>query len=331
MAYRQYTKCVTPTNHVGGVIAQAIVAAAAGALPLLLFGTLIPGVAIIVLCAIIAYCNWWLYDRLVCLGGDRCAVGMLLKSERPEDKTGLDIFDTDFSINLVLAPHLVGATQAKVESDGIQGDLIKLQPPIQSHGWDWEGLTAKQWSNYPDTAVLHCEFEGGGVYDLLQACEAALALATAAAIVCAIPVLGWIACAILQAIAAVIVVAGLITALNDKGNPNDVDEHLGELEENDPAGRGADLLVVKGTWVYDSAHEGWNELHPIKHCQKIGKWTGSWNTSDARLLVKHWCELIETVTATLTVDNQAKPENQWTVHPVIDGCEPEDPPLPPIR
>jgi hypothetical protein len=25
-----------------------------------------------------------------------------------------------------------------------------------------------------------------------------------------------------------------------------------------------------------------------------------------------------------TRDNQTKPQNQWTTHPVIDGCEPRD-------
>lgn len=43
-----------------------------------------------------------------------------------------------------------------------------------------------------------------------------------------------------------------------------------ERHVNDSTGRGADILVVKGSWVYDSAHEGWNEIHPIKHCQTIG-------------------------------------------------------------
>jgi len=28
--------------------------------------------------------------------------------------------------------------------------------------------------------------------------------------------------------------------------------------------------LVSGTWVYDSAHEGWNEIHPIKKCLRLG-------------------------------------------------------------
>ena len=30
-------------------------------------------------------------------------------------------------------------------------------------------------------------------------------------------------------------------------------------------------------------------------------------------------------------DNQAAPENQWALHPAVDGCEPDEPPPPIIR
>src|SRR5262245_5785863 len=142
MAYRQYTQCVSANNYIGKVAAQAIIGAAIGAIPLifgLIAGALALGPGILAalmipLMAIIAYCRWWLYDRLICLGGDKCAVGRLLGVEPPENKSGLDAFDTDYSINLLLAPHDIGATQAQVESDGIQGDLIKNQPDIINEG-----------------------------------------------------------------------------------------------------------------------------------------------------------------------------------------------------
>ena len=79
-------------------------------------------------------------------------------------------------------------------------------------------------------AALHCEFEGGGVYELLQWCLVALALATAATVVCAIPILGWIALRDFGRVAALITfIAGVISALNNKGDPNDVDPGLGEI------------------------------------------------------------------------------------------------------
>jgi hypothetical protein len=327
MPYRQYTKCVSVNNYIGKVAAQVIAGAALGAIPLLAGASVVPGVLLALLFAILAYCRWWLYDRLICLGGDVCAVGYVITVEPPSEKSFLDKFDTDYSFNLVLAPNRYGATQAQVEAT-FQGNLVAEQPDIQSHkNLDWAGHSAAKYQNDKPTAVLHCEFEGGGVYDLMLAVLAAIAFATAAIIVCAIPVFGWIACLILNAIAAAITLVGIVVALNDTGNPNDVNPNLGELHTNDETGRGADILVVRGTWVYDSAHEGWNEIHPIKHCQRCTNdtYSGGWSTyGDGTALRDQWCEAIGKATAPATIDNQTKPENQWTTHPLIDGCQPGD-------
>lgn len=330
MAYRHYTRCVGVNNYIGRSAVQVLIGAALGAIPLLAGAAVLPGVLLILLTAILAYCRWWLYGRLICLGGDVCAVGYVLTVEPPAEKSFLDRFDTDFSFNLVLAPTRLGATQPQVEAS-FQGNLIARQPDIKANNLDWAGYSARQWSNYPQTAVLHCEFEGGGVYTLMLAVLAAMAFAAAAAIVCAIPVIGWIACLILNLIAAAIALVGIAAALGDTGSPSDVDPNLGELHVNDPTGRGADILVVQGTWVYDSAHEGWNEIHPIKHCQRIGTYEGHWNQyGDGTGLRKRWCEAVGQATDPLTIANQDKPENTWTIHPVIDGCQPEDPNRPPV-
>ena len=104
-----------------------------------------------------------------------------------------------------------------------------------------------------------------------------LTLAAIAAAVCSIPVIGWIACFILSIAAVVITVAGIVNALNDTGNPSDVNPNISSIHPAEvPDGNGADVLVVKGTWVYDSAHEGWNEIHPIKQCQKVGTMVEAW-------------------------------------------------------
>lgn len=330
MGYRQYTKCVSVNNYIGKAAAQVIIAAAVAAIPLLAGASVVPGVLIVLLGAIIAYCRWWLYDRLICLGPDVCAVGFVLTVEPPSDKSFLDRFDTDYSFNLVLAPTLPGATQAEVEAS-FQGKLVAETPDIKSHNLDWQGHTAQQWQNQ-DTAVLHCEFEGGGVYDLLLAALAALAFAVAAAVVCAIPIIGWVACLILNAVAALITLVGIIAALNDTASPNDVDPNLGDLHINDPTGRGADIVVVQGAWVYDSAHEGWNEIHPIKHCQRIGTFDGNWaEFGDCVALRDGYCDAIGKATSAVTVSNQAQPQNQWTIHPLVDGCDSGASEPPPIH
>ena len=322
---KQYTKCISPSAHLGKAAAQIIIAAAVTALVVILAGgAFIPGAGAAALAAIIAYCRWWLYDRLVCIGGERCAVGWVSKVEPPGKKSGLDRFDTDYSFNLVLAPHLEGAKQATVEADGIQGELIRNQLP----GWDFQGMDETQWKNRT-AAALHCEFEGGGVWELLQWALVAFALATAATVACAIPIIGWVVCAILGAAAAIISLVGVISALNNVGDPNDVNPGLGEIHVPDPTGRGGDILVVKGTWVYDSAHEGWNEIHPILHCQRIGTWNGSWSGTEfapphTKAAVDRWCNELARADDPATRDAQQRPENQWQVHPLVDGCRGSD-------
>jgi hypothetical protein len=303
-----------------------IVAAAAIAIVILMVGgAIVPALAVAVLLAVIAYCRWWLYGRLICLGKEVCALGWVITVETPDKKSGLDKFDTDYSVNLCLAPFNLGATQAQVEVEPVQGWLVKETDAIKNSvhpTLDFAGLTAKLYQNQVDTTSFHAEFEGGGVYDLYLACLAALPFAGAAAAVCSIPVFGWIACAILGAIAAILVLVGIIAGLNDYGSPSDVDPSLGnEIHQNDPTGRGADILFVRGEWVYDSAHEGWNECHPIRHCQRVGTWNGSWEmTADA---VTAWCDAVSRANDPGTVTNQQQPENQWQIHPVIDGCTPQ--------
>jgi hypothetical protein len=327
MSYVQRTRCTSRANYIGKWAAQVLIAAAVSALPLLAGASFVPGVAIVFLGAIIAYCRWWLFDRLICLGGDVCAIGWVLTVEPPSKKSGLDAFDTDYSFSMVLAPGGDGISQADAEQ-GPQGHLIA--PQAETAGLDWKGLQTQQWANYNPSACLHCEFEGSGVYDLMLAALAALAFATAAVIVCAIPVLGWIACAILQIIAGLIVIGGIIGALSDTGDPNDVDPSLGEIHVNDPTGRGADIMIVHGTWVYDSAHEGWNEIHPIKQAQRIGTWAGQWDSGDPTVMVKRCCDAIGQASDPLTRGEQDQPQNQWEIHPLIDGCDPgrssNDPP-----
>jgi hypothetical protein len=357
MAFRQYTRCVDISNFVGFTWVQYVMAggaaAAAAALALLLGGAFIPGLMIGALSAVIAYCLWWLYDRLICLGGDICLVGFVLSVETPDEKTGLDSFDTDYSLNLVLPPNLVGATRAEVEASQPLGNFMQEQPGVAGYSFagynlPFAGNLVTKFSNGDPhggqfvTDCMHAEFEGGGVYDLLQACYAAMALAVAAAAVCAIPIFGWIACLVLSIASGLVTLGGIINALNDTGNPADVNSNMTSVHAADaPDGSGADILVVKGTWVYDSAHEGWNEIHPIKQCQKIGTMLNQqWNEvqitvdgdievqaiTDIKAFVDGWCALLATVTLPATVGNQALPENQWTIHPLVDGCQPADAP-----
>jgi hypothetical protein len=318
---KEYTKCVEPSSHIGGAVAQAIIVAAGAALGIGFALGWVPGVLAGVFAALIAYCRWWLYDRLVCLDGEVCAVGWVHRIEEPGEKTGLDAFDTDYSISIVLAPHLLNEGYSVVEIDGLQGSLIAKPSAVSVNNWDWQPKKANERDE--NTAILHCEFEGGGVWDLLQMALTMLPATIVVAGLCAIPVFGWVLCIVGTIVIAAIVAASIAKALGDVGDPHDVNPDLPELHE------GADIVIVKGVWVYDSAHQGWNEIHPVRHCQKVASWTGSWTDTgferpDTMATVSRFCQAINDATGTATQALQKRPENQWMIDPRIDGCRPRE-------
>ncbi len=398
MSFVQYTRCVKIKDKVYPSWAPApTTTLILLSIPVLIASLAIPYIALIEIPLLIAYCEWWLYDRLICLGGEACAIGLLGKPEPPDKKTGFDKLDTDFSINLVLAPHNIqelpsgypgnlppppAGSDAKayyhekflealhhaIADDPIQGNLIREQATTRDAGWDFLGYfntVGGSMTVSHHQAYLHCEFEGGGIYKFLQMLKALLVVATAAAVVCSIPVLGWIACAIMAAVAAILAVAGLVAALNDTGSPAVVDPKTGAI--TDQLHPGQDILFVTGDWVMDTAHEGWNEIHPIKRCVLVGtaryeandkvdwehaigsfmvsrtKWrddntdpknptfhkdSGSPKTQDWKDWVQSFCDATGEASSGLTIHNQQQPENKWVIHPVIDGCRPSGPPDP---
>jgi hypothetical protein len=324
VAYVQYTKCVAPGDHTG--LAPGLIATAIGVVFALVSGAIFAALSIGAMTALVLYCRWWLFDRLVCLGGDRCAVGLLVATHPPSKKSGFDAFDTDYSIDLLLAPSKSGDDD-KTVLGGFQGELIRQPATVSGHNWPWKGefadvpvvLPVGTTPSIRKMPILHAEFEGGGVWVLYHFALAALAVVIAGTVLCMIPIIGWIACAIAALIALALVGIGALAALNDTGSPTDVDPTLDDLHSY------KDVLLVRGTWVYDSAHEGWNEIHPIKHCQRIldgvsGALTG-W-PADIETRVRQWCAAVGEATSAVTVAAQGRPEHQWTVHPVVDGCQP---------
>ena len=347
MPYRQYTRCVTPEDHRAGIWGDAIsmgvfagllafvsgmlVAAAAGTG--LAFGFLAASAAgIAVVTTLISAIRWWLYGRLICLGADHCVIGMLLSFEGEPQ-----LFDTDYTLNLLLPPSLPGDSQMDVRTLSLDAHLIQEQSATRSLSLPYAGYQAPpcdprtcgpghcRW-----TEALHCEFEGAGMqilYDALKILLALMIAAAVASVLCLIPIFGWIACLIalvLFFIAAQIIPNALFLAANDRAYPSDVNPSIHELHQNGCDGMGADILVISGSWVYDSMHGGWNEIHPVKYCQRVaGTWTGAW-TFDYRAERDTWCAMIAGATSPLTETNQKLPQHQWAVHPDVDGCTPAD-------
>jgi hypothetical protein len=348
MEFKQYTQCVEAKDHdttdrrlQAGLVALSatlppglfillLTIAHAGG-PCLLF--LIPFYGAV---GLFAYCYWWLYRRLICLpappdhpgmgAGDHLAIGRLIDILDPANNSFPDI-DSDYSIGILLTPNPLGTQYEFVSESSPYGYLVKEQPATHDHGVVFSGHkgTDHAFPGHPEleiqSEILHCEFEGAGVYDLLQATRVAVFLVAAALFVCILPGLGWLIALILVILGALLVGLGLVIATNDTGSPSDVNPSIGELHLNDEKHQGADVLVIMGHWVYDSGHNdsggGWNEIHPIKFCTKTTDTTG-----DVILFRKRWETAIGQATSSVTLANQKLPQNQWQVHPIIDGCQP---------
>jgi hypothetical protein len=192
---------------------------------------------------------------------------------------------------------------------------------------------AIQWSCQgpppPGPGLFEIEFEGSGVWDLYQALLVASVVAAIAAATCWIPIIGWIICLVLSLVALAITGIGALIAQTDSSP--DVTVSGSAIHP------GQDVLFVMGRWVLDSAHSGWNELHPVLSAQKLDPvdpanvltgdpWTGSDYANPVKLKRKldSMCGLTMEAGSALTIAAQALPQNKWSIHPLVDGCSPTD-------
>ena len=250
-------------------------------------------------------------------------------------------FRTSLFFNKQLA-KVTAVTSTSITADVTPLAVGSETPPVGSFNEGGSGLTlgalttdnAIQWSAQgpppSGPGTFEVEFEGSGVWDLYQALLTALPAASFAAAVCWIPVVGWIICLIASLVALAIIGIGALIAQNDTPT---VTVSGGTIHP------GQDVLFVRGRWVLDSAHTGWNELHPVIAAQKIGTvdhahvgtgnpWLGTDFADPVKLKTKldAMCDLMAEATTTLTANNQAQPQNQWSLHPLVDGCTPATPP-----
>jgi hypothetical protein len=351
MAFKQYTQCIEPADYSSRVryitIASLLAGAPAAAIAVAMGhpACMVIAAEITVLAGLVAYYHNWLYHRLLCLGGDRDCCAAIVSIGEPHLTLNWLDRDTDYSINLLLrnthyGPVEDGLTEAEIVAAKLElqaaaeqsvpfGELVAPQPSVTAIGLKTPGHFAtdgKPHTNDGHThrlaAVLHAEFEGDGNYKMLQVSKILLANAIFALVACIF--LPWPYDIILGGVIFLISLIGLFLAsllgLFGEGSPSDV--NAGELTDNtgvneNGQGIGADIVYVQGTWVYDTLHEGWNEIHPIKICTKMGKWEGDWPPPDIILRIRHGFQVAQ---AEETITNQARPEYQWQIHPDIDGC-----------
>ncbi len=299
MAAPQYTTCVQPEDYEApNFTAEIIVAAAGLVLALFTFGISLVATLAAGMSALQKVCDYMLHGKLVCLGGDQCAIGRITAFETVDDKSGFDRIDNDFSINLLLAPHdlaefahgtpeqnyqkVVGDTSA---GPGRQGWLIAERPnmpqPREAKGGarysplftvfpDSNTLTYNPFLGLRGTPyavpVLHCEIEGERAHAVCATLAALASPIPGLGALCRIKLFGiplgrW-ACALVAAALAPLVLIALGIAWAAGANDNRAFQGAGSLERGD-------CVVVTGRWVYDAGHDGYNELHPVKSIQKI--------------------------------------------------------------
>lgn len=362
----QYTTCVDPADYEGLSFTPEIIAAIVS----LVVGGFNPVALIfdlfIVFEALHKLCEYLLHGKLVCLGGDQCAIGHLAGFETVDDKSGFDKIDNDFSLNVVLSPWDLAdftfndlATNYKnAASDNMQGGLITQRPGMpkpreapddirydpshkqyRNRNYITYGVTPTPGTPF-DVPVFHCEIEGERLHLVCAALNFPLSLIPGSDGFCRTKILGIpigrFICALLSLIFAPIVLAALAIAWVAGSNDNRDFDNAGMLEAGD-------VIIVHGRWVYDAGHTGWNELHPVLSVQKItnsGDIAAAGSVTDFPGLQQRWCGRTgeapppgaKPTDAGITPQQQPvltaqlQPQNRWNLHPIVDGCTPAEPP-----
>ncbi len=327
-----------------------------------------------------------------------CVVGTVANIEEVgQDKNIISGIDNDFSINIILQPFDLDvffdqqAPNLEIARNGLQGNYLRVQTnmPLGDDGapryggyfstWiknhnneqyyvyegDFEEEKIKEWvKDHPEVfdkgwsyrslrlPVLHCECEGTRIRDVLDAMES---LPGGGSKFCKKNFFTKFFCKIVSTIGAPFVIAKVLykwlAATGGDPDPARLDPETGEIEVGD-------TLLIKGRWVYDAAHSGYNEIHAVRTIQKVLPRSQGMQfpPQDMPQLLLTWCGFVSAIVFPAgspttgsqqpkgtppdkivvfkskplgmtpeqekLYDNQRRPDNRWQFHPAIDGCEP---------
>ena len=146
--FPSWTGCSAPANYRGSPLKDpafwfATVFTSVLGIVAAFLGAIGPGVAwtlASLTLRAIQFCDWWLNVRLICLGGDRSAVGVIYHLEPPPTPSATDEFnvgdyDTDYSFNLLLWPF--------APADVLPDDFVANEwDPNAVDGDLWPGVAA---------------------------------------------------------------------------------------------------------------------------------------------------------------------------------------------
>jgi hypothetical protein len=341
----KHFKCVG-TNSWTGLTNTIALGILSGALTIIaivaavIAGAAIPGLGVVAgvlfVAAIFELCAYLHGGKLICIEDGACTIGRLMKNHPVgSDKSGFEEMDDDFTMDILPSPHSPRETLVEMTgSDTAQGRFLLPQPASSNHGLGYAGVSIQCEGIPHETEVFHVEVKGCRVHDVCNVLKAMSFGAPVVGFVCSIPVIGWIACAIVAAVWLAITAAAVAIAWASThvGHINDVyDPAAGTLEPADRFGNGGDVILVRGDWVYDEGHDGWNEIHPIKVVLKLtdvvdARFRGM-DKADTNLVdefrkevLEPWCFRVGQAADPLVRDAQQDAINRWYIHPVIDGC-----------
>lgn len=367
----QYTTCVDRDDYVELNLSAetiAIVAALVLALPLGPAAVIaaLPVAIPVAISAMLKICDYLLNGKLVCLGGDRCAIGRITAFETVAQKSGEEKLDNDFSINIMLAPHQLAdfATGGDKKANydfaltGPQGELIREQAdmPLPREPNADGGFTDRYrptTTTFPDSSmpsfspgtaqndlpfhvpIFHTEIEGERTRAVCEAIRRLSGLGIPG--LCGwkplgIPI-GRVICIIVGTILFPVILAAIVTAWFAGSDDNRDFQNAGQLQRGE-------CVVINGRWVYDAGHAGYNEIHAVKRIQKLPP--GSCSQPRFQAVWNRWCQRTDEVPpvpvegpdptpADMTPEQegvwnaQLEPVNRWVLHPLLDGCEEQEP------
>lgn len=351
----KHYKCVSTADFkgLGSIIALGIFTGALviiDVVAMVIAGAAIPGLGIVsgvlFVAAIFELCAFLHGGKLICIREDVCAIGRIMTLiPVGSDKKGFEKMDDDFTFNILISPHSPVETRDEmVNSDPHQGPFLVEQPQSSNHGLGFNGMSdsfddisdLRGGSGGDEVEVLHCEVKGCRVHDVCNVLKVMSFGAPVVGAICSIPLIGWVVCAIAGAVWLFITAAAVAIAwaATHNGDINDVyDPAAGTLNPADEkTGEGGDVVLVLGDWVYDGGHPpAWNEVHPVRHVQKLtdvipARYKGM-SKADSTLvedfkreILDVWCAEVRRARDPLVRGAQEQPENDWHVHPAVDGC-----------
>lgn len=204
-------------------------------------------------------------------------------------------------------------------------DVIGRDPDQPIDKWS-EYLVKNAWKtperfNIP---VLHCEFEGSRTHDMLEAIEDF----PFGSSFCKKNFLFKMICKVVGALLFPILLVRLAAAWasNTAGSTDPALIGGGTISPKDQ-------VIVRGSWVYDAGHSGWNEVHAVRIVQKVDNVPRD-PTAFADFLSR-WCRSLSEVPTVATGvsvppspgeigTRTLPPQDQWTHHPAVDGCRSSD-------